>query len=122
MSTHTTDICWLAGVLEGDGCFTVAGKRDPRIALSMYDKDVVERAMRIMHPKTYRKNGNDVTVRQAKNRRQPTYSFRISGRRAAGWMMTLYPQMGERRQARIRELLARWLASPSRKFANTGES
>lgn len=37
------DLYWLAGLLEGEGCFTYSGST-PMVQLQMTDKDVVERA------------------------------------------------------------------------------
>ncbi len=41
------DLAWLGGLLEGEGCFMIP-KGSPRIALAMSDKDVVQRAARLM--------------------------------------------------------------------------
>lgn len=48
------------------------------------------------------------------------YRAVITGRRAVGWCMTLYGLMGERRQARIKEVLAKWKASPHRTYSHKG--
>lgn len=96
------DIKWLAGLLEGEGCFLNQGSIT--VHLNMSDPDIVERAGRIMHgtpsPPVFRTVG------------MPQYSVRIFGARAAGWMMTLYPLMGARRQAQITTALGRWHTQP----------
>lgn len=58
------EIAWMAGLLEGEGCFTAEGGqrarfRYPRITLGMTDRDVVERASvlfdaRVQAPITHR--------------------------------------------------------------------
>lgn len=117
--TSTKDVCWLAGLLEGEGSFTVANKGRhcyPSVKLKMTDRDVVERAARILRTVQYRKGGNGILSYRPSRSTMGTkqnYVVAIAGRRAAGWMMTLYPLMGERRQKRIRELLALWLTQPN---------
>lgn len=115
MKIQTKDIYWLAGLLEGEGCFADNGPtyRDvPLIVVKMYDLDVVGRALSVLNPGGCRLP----TVYRRVDRTQPFHVAKISGNRAAGWMMTLYPLMGERRQARIREVLKSWSKSsrPSR--------
>lgn len=111
MKTQLKDIYWLAGLIEGDGCFTssASGEGCPTIAVKMSDRDVVVRANNILRP------GGECPVRMfpdARSDRQPIFISKLTGARAIGWMMTLYPLMGERRQARIRELIAAWKTTP----------
>lgn len=109
MMTKTTDIHWLAGLLEGEGCFS-STEGYPSIMVKMVDRDVIERAQAILRPVVFRNGGNDVRgYGPYDDTRQRQYVAKIAGRRAAGWMMTLYPLMGGRRQARIRNLLAMWI-------------
>lgn len=109
---QTTDIHWLAGLLEGEGYFGFHG--DPkrggkagslRILLGMSDLDVIERARDLMgfKPLLFRRKPNRLATK-------PCWQFSLCGRRAAGWMMILYPLMGERRRARIRGALEQWRA------------
>lgn len=110
---ETKDLFWLAGLLEGEGCFTVSDKY-PRIVLTMCDLDVMERANRLLRPfSDSLKNKPKRVQRQAETFRHPIYVISLSGARAAGWMMTLYDLMGHRRQARIREALQTWRSAPS---------
>lgn len=103
---------WLAGLLEGEGCFSVRvrmGKGGfwilPRISLAMTDEDVVRRAHAMLAPKT------KITIRPPAGRSKLTaFTVQASGRRAAAWMMTLYPLMGKRRRAKIRAILSVWIA------------
>ena len=100
----TLDIAWIAGLLEGEGCFTNSSQSPhrPKIQLCMTDSDVVVRAAKLLkcHKVTEQKN---LTKKNKK-----IYRATLYGRRAASWMMTLYPLMGERRQKRIEELLTLW--------------
>lgn len=110
------DIMWLAGLLEGEGCFYIQNKSDRpyqqhSLRLSMSDKDIVERAAEIMgcnvHGHTKLKSGKTM------------YRAIVYGPQAAGWMMTLYPLMGQRRQKKIREVLSIWKTQPSGKSSLT---
>lgn len=111
MKTQLKDIYWLAGLLEGDGCFTNSGGAIsiPTIIVKMTDRDTVEKAQRILRPVKFRADGNTIfEFSDPRPDRQPQFIAKIGGKRAAGWMMTLYPLMGQRRQSRIRELLTTW--------------
>lgn len=73
----------------------------------MTDHDVVKRAASILRiglksPGVY--SYPDPTRMGQKQ----AWSANLGGYRAAGWMMTVYPLMGERRQQKIREVLAAW--------------
>lgn len=95
------DIRWLAGLLEGEGCFLYHSS--PAIVLNMKDKDVVERAAVILGNRSVR-----MKTPPAKPQWNQTYTCAVYGARAAGWMMTLYGLMGVRRKDKIKEVLARW--------------
>lgn len=99
------DLFWLAGLLEGEGCFTWtgAGEGTPRIILGMTDLDVVLRAKQIMSP-----NSKLTTSKPKSSNSKESYSFSISGKNAASWMMTIFSLMGSRRQDRIFELITSW--------------
>lgn len=103
---------WLAGIIEGEGCFGLyrrgqsVKRKVPRIALSMSDLDVILKASRILRGADY------FTVRQPAAGKKLSYTVQVCGARAIGWMMALYPLMGRRRQAKIREILAGWRAIP----------
>jgi len=91
----TTDLHWLAGILEGEGCFRLStggsknGGGTPEITLSMTDADIVEKAKALMCP------SKRIYV-QSFASKKTAYSFRPNGSVAAGWMMTLYPPLSER--------------------------
>jgi len=106
---------WLAGLLEGEGYFasTGTGRRYAAICLQMTDRDVVERAAGLL--------GSRVTF-QLKRPGQTKHVWRTTagGHRAIGWMMTLYPLMGERRKAQIRLVLAMWRSWPARRTKRCG--
>lgn len=104
------DIKWLAGLLEGEGSFYIkpTGARQAKVTLEMCDKDVVERAYNLLRVKS--------AIYEPKNKlaTKPSYRFAVYSSQAIGLMMTLYSQMGLRRQAKIREIIVKWKSYPSR--------
>ncbi len=95
-------LAWLAGILEGEASFMLCGKT-LMIGIQMTDKDVIEKVSAIL----------GIAVRAPwKPRRKETYklvySCSISSFRAAVWMATVFPYMGERRREKIRTILPAW--------------
>ena len=88
------EIAWLAGLLEGEGCFAIHKRKYPRIVLKMTCEDIVTRAASLMKTTIYR-NGNQ-WVTQA------------NGAYAISWMMTLYPFFGKRRREKVTEVISCW--------------
>lgn len=101
-----SDIHWLAGLLEGEGSFGFYESRGAgflALQLGMADLDVMQRAKKLMGVTSL------IHRRKANSKSTVThYCFSLRGHRAAGWMMTLYSLLGQRRQKRIRESLAQW--------------
>jgi|SRR6187399_2427016 len=115
MHRLSNDIHWVAGILEGEATFGNLKNIYPRIILNMCDLDIVQRVRNIMDSsaKIYpRDNGTNHRV---------SYTLRISKQSAIGWMMTIYPLMGNRRQERIRELLQIWKNHTSVDYASRQE-
>lgn len=105
--TDVWDFCniqWLAGLLEGEGCFTRAHPGMPRIECEMTDEDTITRVSHYLGAKYF-----EVT-KWKKHQTKPTFRVQIAGTLAVQWMMTLYTLMGIRRRARIAELLREWRA------------
>lgn len=97
------DICWLAGLIEGEGCFYRS--HSITLRLSMTDEDVIRRAATLMGTTVFgphERSGN----------RQPIFYCAIHGKDAAAWMMTLLPLLGIRRRAKALQCLARWKSYP----------
>lgn len=99
------NIAWLAGLMEGEGCFLLRKDGIPVITYSTTDKDVAERVNTLW-------NGMFQNVK----RRMPHYKdvFRTSvySKKACGWMMTMYPFMGFRRKAKIACVVGDWKSRP----------
>lgn len=112
LSMSPVDLAWLAGLLEGEGCFMLTRLskeqlgtyRYPLIRLGMVDQDVIERAHSLtgfgtvshQYPPSHR-------ARQV----QPTWVWAVSRTKEALLLMrTLYPHMGARRREQIDAVLS----------------
>jgi hypothetical protein len=104
------DLCWLAGLIEGEGTFLAgppSAPRSPAVQLSMVDRDIVERASALL--------GVAVTVVPSRHEGWKTaYCVRVRGARAVLWMQRLRPLMGTRRQAQIDRAIASYGPDPRR--------
>lgn len=104
------DIYWLAGWLEGEGCFNLSRDgefKQFRIEYSSTDLDAIQKVNKLLNTdqkifirkQTYSKIGN---------KNKPEYYTKIAGTHAISWMMTLYPLMGNRRRSKIKEIISIW--------------
>lgn len=102
------DVYWLAGLLEGEGCFACYRYNGdtpyPTIKLAMCDEDVVRRAFAIMKPTAKLR----YVLKPAPKSVKPQWIMNVYGRRAIAWMMVLYPLLGVRRREKIRECIKTW--------------
>lgn len=96
-------IIWLAGLLEGEGCFGLkndpkGGRRSPRVSLAMCDEDVVMTVGRMFNRKV-----------QTRKPDRPNWSKKyivdILGKGAVHVMEKVLPYMHSRRAGKIREIL-----------------
>ena len=112
MGVVVRDIVWLAGFLEGEGFFTLVDGKGLLMAADSTDRDVVEHAAKIIGmPKIYGPYGNGIS----KNTGVPhklKYRVQANGKRAASWMMTLFPLMGTRRREQMKVCLRAWRERP----------
>lgn len=91
------DLLWLAGLLEGEGCFDLHRGRYPRVRLGMTDRDVVGRAATLF--------GSRVRLTLKPAPASATWHTEISGSRAEEVMEAVLPFMGARRSAKIATVL-----------------
>src|ERR1035437_5370525 len=101
------EIYWLAGILEGEGCFLLAESRangrvyvHPRAELSMADKDVVQRVAVLMQ--------TTVRAQKQKGHYKRMYKTPLYSLRAAALMERLLPIFGIRRRKQITKVLQEW--------------
>lgn len=97
---------WLAGLLEGEGCFTTkiqkSGKVRPVVRLRSTDRDVVLRAAEIMEASSVRK----VTRDDERPGWRAIYEATVSCTKAEVLIARLYGRMGARRTKRMAEIHA----------------
>lgn len=96
------DILWLAGLLEGEGSFTLNRGLFPTIGLAMTDYDVVEKAAKIMGV------NNIYLEKKTKQGWKDAYRAQLIGYHAVRVMERIKPYMGERRTKKINEVLIMW--------------
>lgn len=101
----TIEIAWLVGLMEGEGYFAHTS-HSLAMRLAMNDEDVVRRAARLLRGPDYSPSARLLPSGKL------SWYVDVNGKTAAQWMMTLYPLMGERRQAKIRASLALWRIQP----------
>lgn len=99
------DLAWLAGLLEGEGTFTIRrpkrGRPTARMKLAMTDEDVVRRARDTVRMGTL--HGPYVVRAGCK----PHWEWVVARKADVITLLSaLSPLMGSRRQARIAECLA----------------
>jgi len=102
-----SEIAWLSGMLEGEGGFFMHSPSEkyrgtPSISMATTDRDIINRVATLL--------GTNAMgpYRPYHGNKKATYQLIICGRKAIGWMFTLYPFMGERRCDKIRELVGIW--------------
>lgn len=98
------DLAWVAGLLEGEGSFCIAKKKDrpsnyPIITCNMTDLDVIERLRGITGV------GSIVSIQPPGNTKRQ-YRWRVARHNDCFVLAgLLYPYMGTRRRKQIEELL-----------------
>lgn len=106
-SATALEVAWLAGLLEGEGCFSLdrrlggaPGRDSIRVRVQMTDKDIVKRAAEMINAHSVYK------LHDNRSNRKVLYSCGVSGAKAEKVMLAVRLYMGERRGAKIDELLA----------------
>jgi hypothetical protein len=125
------DVIWLAGLLEGEGCFNIRPDKNNqvRVSIEMTDRDIIERAAKLFGSNVSQRaprvlgtcnlcgqSAQDCTVAQGYNETlkeveryfnvtKRSYQTAIYGDRARNLMRLVYPFMGQRRAAKIEECL-----------------
>lgn len=96
-NVSVNDIRWLSGWWEGEGSFYNNKAYLPIMSAGTTDKDIADRVTKLLGCNIYIVN---------KPNRKTAYHFSVAGKKAASWMMTLCSLMGQRRQAKIKEVLS----------------
>ena len=104
------DVAWLAGWLEGEGCFSIYKKGNYsqfRIEFCSTDLDTMKKVCNILRTKEtiYLRTQ---TYTENLSKRKQEYYVHVRGSLAIEWMMTIYSLMGQRRKDKIKEILTEW--------------
>lgn len=107
------DIAWVAGLFEGEGCFSILKQRNgvhyPKAVISMTDADIIARFHTIV-------GFGRVTIKHRRPNTPEHYKL-LSEWRAHSFedaqqlIAMLWPWLGERRKARAKEILAAYHAT-----------
>lgn len=106
------EIYGAAMLLEGEGCFTC--RKNEASSITIFCGMTDEEPPRRLHQWF---GGNLITIKPRKPGYKLVYRWAISGTKAAGIMMTIYPLMSKRRKERIKELLILWKNFKKRPFS-----
>lgn len=124
-----SNICWLAGLLEGEGWFDVPRRgKSLSVGIQSSDRDVIGRAASLLGGAVYGPySSSGQNLKSAATRQHPyksRYQTKVCGNVAAGWMMTLFPQLSSRRRERVAVALKAWKERPAfngdKKFCPSG--
>lgn len=97
------EIGWVAGIVEGEGNIAITNDKTPVVAIKMCDKDVIEKLAKLF------KMDRIVTIAPRDKNHRMQYQILLSGKKAAGWLYTIYSLMGHRRKAKIIEVMSKWI-------------
>lgn len=103
------DIAWVAGLLEGEGCFYVSpDSRTLNIYMRSTDRDVVERLKAITGgTRNITAYGPSVS-RPSSHNKKVMFCYDIPNQLGFGWMLTIFSFMGSRRRLQILDCVQRW--------------
>lgn len=102
-------IIWCAGLFEGEGSITESklpsGKIYPRIKVKMCDKDSVQKfadtfdipCLNVTKDKSWQTHWKDA------------WYCSVTGKKAYAILVALFPWLGNRRQARAKDVISKWI-------------
>ena len=97
------DLYWAAGFIEGEGSFAhyadFKGCQSHHVSAVQVQREPLERLLSIF-------GGRIALNRKQSEKWQQTSTWRVSGGRARGVAMTLYPILSPRRQSQVRKMLS----------------
>lgn len=108
---NDAEIAWLAGFLEGEGTFYMKRQPNKNYALPMIkvggtDRDVIRKAADLLGTATLQ------FERRRKDHWKDQWKVHAYGGKAVEIMQQILPWMGERRAAKIQEVIAEWESRP----------
>lgn len=111
VDVEDTRYAWAAGVLEGEGCFSIHAKKDrpstttSAIHCEMTDRDIVERLKDTFGVGTINERLN-ISGRRDTSKRKPSYIWSVQNKQGVlEVLLRVMPYLGERRLQKAKELL-----------------
>ena len=101
VNSSDTAIAWAAGLIEGEGCFTLHSKKHPYLLVDSTDKDVIEKLHTVFPFGSVR----GPYTNSKRPQHKPRWRFDAYGPKCRNIMMSIYPYLCSRRKAKINELL-----------------
>lgn len=111
------DVAWLAGIIEGEGCFTHSGTTIT-VQLKMTDEDVVRRCQQIAGVGVFSVKGRSASTLP---HYKQVFQWTSAGAEAMQVITLVRPFLGERRAARADELTEQYLDAHSLVCRQCGE-
>ena len=104
MEFKREDIIWAAGLIEGEGCFTLHSKNHPYFLLDSTDEDTIDK-LKETFPFTTKRGPY-----QNKKNHNNKVRWRVDafGPFAYAIMVAVYPFMQSRRKKKIEDLIKIW--------------
>lgn len=96
------DLAWAAGLIEGEGCFTIHSKKHPYFLLDMCDKDVLEKFKTIFPFVNLR--GPYTNPKRPDNK--PRWRVDAFGPKCRHIIIHTYQYFGERRKAQMNNVMS----------------
>jgi hypothetical protein len=96
----TAETAWVAGILEGEGCWTVSRSTQGRwwVAVRMTDEDVILKLQRLT-------GVGRISPARGRPEHKMAWAWQVSVQSHREWLtLKVWPWLGMRRRARIREL------------------
>jgi hypothetical protein len=104
-----SDLAWLSGLFEGEGSIQLRPVGRPQLQIIMTDEDVLRRVLVVAGV------GHITGPRRLPSGKDAWRWSVTRTEHAVGLAMAMYSFLGQRRQARIREVLSAWRAAPVQK-------
>lgn len=97
-----TQIAWLAGLIEGEGCINFNGKNGVTLTIAMTDQDIINKVQSITGV------GKIYLGKKNQDNRKVVYSWQLRIKQELELLFPLLiPHMGERRTHKINEAIIR---------------
>jgi len=109
-SPRTTDLYWAAGFLEGEGCFSHGSDGTESVLASQVQREPLERLVAFFGGtiKLRPQYDSDLegAIQAGIHSRQPLHTWRVTGGRARGVMLTLFALLSPKRKTEVLKALA----------------